>query len=102
MVRTTLANTDNSSTAQAINVVQEIAKLKAHPAWSILSADINSRKNNWSSNLTKRLISGDLVDQREIDRKSGFFAGCLFVINMVEGSDKEIERLLREATKDRE
>lgn len=80
---------------------KELSKLRSHPAWPVLAGEVLRRQESWAANLAKRLIGGDLVDQREIDRRSSFFTGAAWVVGMVDGSDGEIERLLVRATKER-
>lgn len=88
-------STDNKATAERVAFAQDVAKLKAHPSWGVLGAEVQKRRDAWALNLAKRLIAGESIDQREVDRRSGFWAGASWVLSVVDGSDKEIEAVLR-------
>jgi len=78
---------------------QDLVKLKAHHAWPVLTGIVERRKEAWAQNLAKRLIAGEALDELEIARRSGFFAGATWLLGIVDGSEKEIESLLAKGVK---
>ena len=78
---------------------QDLVKLKAHHAWPVLTEIVSRRKEAWAANLAGRLIAGEKLDELEIARRSGFFAGASWLLGIVDGSEKEIEKLLSKGVK---
>ena len=58
-----------------INRAAVLAELKQQPAWAELARIVEERKRVHFDSLTRRLIAGQPVDQREVDRMAGYFKG---------------------------
>ena len=57
-----------------------IAKLKHHPAFKDLAAEVAEAEQRYWRNVVARLKAGEAIDQRELDEARGHFkAADLFV-----------------------
>lgn len=59
---------------------RRVAALQTHPAWGDLKAEFAEIREQRSVQLGKRFMAGQTVDQREIDRERGFWAGVAAVL----------------------
>ena len=76
---------------------QELSKLKKHPSWPVLREIFEGKKNQWFGSLARSLMAGQLVDQREIDRKAGFFAGAEWILDNPDMAEASLNRALKKA-----
>jgi hypothetical protein len=76
----------------------ELAKLKDHEAWTVLRQVLETKKERWQRGLTKRLIAGEIVDQRDLDYQRGFWAGAFYVLDNPEKAEDSLKAALRKAT----
>ena len=86
------------------NTAAAVARLAAHPDWEILTEEVKRRRDVYFKNFAQGLAkSRNLVDQREVDEKRGFWIGAIWALDvfpkqMTREDEKNVEEALsREA-----
>jgi hypothetical protein len=69
--------------------------LREHVGWRRLWEKVRGDRERFLAGLTRRLMSGDPVDQREIDFHRGFYYGAEWVLGHPEEAEKSLERAAR-------
>ncbi len=88
---------DSAKVTRIIDRGQKLHKLHNTDGWNELRLMVAAREEKFSRNLAARLLSGTPVDQREIDRFAGFFAGCKWLLDSVDHAEETLERALQKA-----
>lgn len=89
---------DNTATSRVVDRGKKLAALHKTDGWNELRLMFAARKERYSRNLADRLlVQGAAFDQREIDWRAGFFAGCDWLLNSVENADASLEIALERA-----
>lgn len=71
--------------------------LKEHAGWRRLAERIRADRDRFLASLSLRLMNGEVVSQREIDYKRGFYAGAEYVIETPAEAEASLEAAAREA-----
>jgi len=71
--------------------------LRDHPGFQRLRDKILEYQDGAMSVIARRLMSGEVVDQREIDFMRGFAEGALVIVEMPEEAEKSLERAAQSA-----
>jgi hypothetical protein len=71
--------------------------LKENPAWAELYEEVKRKKKNYMEGFARRLMAGELVDQREIDYHRGFYQGAVWILAHPEEAEAALERAARNA-----
>jgi hypothetical protein len=69
-----------------------LAELKTHPSWEELGRVVAERKEAFYRSMTKRLIAGALIDQREIDRAAGYYEGLEDLLRAPDKAENKMRR----------
>jgi hypothetical protein len=82
---------DNTVAARVIDRAKKLAALQKTDGW--LRLMVAARKEKFSRNLADRLlVQGVAVDQREVDYRAGFFAGCEWLLGSVDHAEESLEK----------
>lgn len=71
--------------------------LREHVGWRRLLNKVGADRDGFLIGVAKRLMAGFVVDQREIDFHRGFYEGALFVLEMPEKAEENLEAAARRA-----
>lgn len=82
---------------ELIEDVRAFDGLKEHAGWRRLYKKIVGKEDKLLASLTRRLMAGEVVSQREIDWYRGFFAGAKTVLEQPEKADANLESAARQA-----
>jgi len=82
---------------QTIRDAHLFDSLKSHEGWKRLAEHVRADRERFLMRLAKRLMSGQVVDQREIDYQRGFYQGAEWVIGHPEEAEASLERAARRA-----
>lgn len=74
-------------------------ELQENLAWKQLRDYVVSRYDRWMLSLSKRIMRGEEVSQREIDYHRGFYDGAKYAVLIPEVALANLERVAREAWK---
>jgi hypothetical protein len=86
---------DNTVAAKVIDRGKKLAALQKTDGWAELRLMVAARKEKFSRNLADRLlVQGVAVDQREVDYRAGFFAGCEWLLGSVDHAEESLEKAL--------
>ncbi len=71
--------------------------LREHQGWRRLYERVKADRERFLLGLARRLLSGDKVDQQEIDFHRGFYQGAFWVLGHPEQAENSLERAARQA-----
>lgn len=74
-----------------------LAELKTLPAWEELGRVVAERKEAFYRSMTKRLIGGEEINQREIDRAAGYYEGLEDLLRAPDKAETRMKRALEKA-----
>lgn len=77
-----------------VREAQALDGLTEHGGWRILFNRVRAQRDGFLLSIARRLMSGELVDQREIDFNRGYYEGAL---NTLARPDKALENLEKAA-----
>lgn len=78
-------------------MVRKLDGLREHAGYQYLLKIIREKQKKALSTVARRLMAGELVDQREIDFQRGYFRGALDVAERPEKAVADLERAARQA-----
>lgn len=82
---------------ETVEIVRRLDGLQEHAGWRYLQKMVVDRETVWLVRLARRLMAGEVVDQREIDYQRGFIRGALEVIERPEQAIADLELAARRA-----
>lgn len=82
---------------QTIRDAHLFDSLKEHDGWKRLAELVRGDRERFFAKITRRLMAGQEVDQREIDFHRGFYMGAEWVIGHPEQAEASLERAARKA-----
>ncbi len=82
---------------QIVKDAQDFGELKEMKGWQRLRARVTADRDRYTEGIAKRLLGGEIVDQREIDFHRGFYAACNYVTGIPEVVEDNLARTARMA-----
>lgn len=87
--------------SERIERLELINRLVDHPGFAALCAELKDLEEKWYANFARGLaLSKNIVDQREVDEKRGYWEAIRFIQRLPKLKTKELEKFLVEATKE--
>jgi hypothetical protein len=74
-----------------------LSELKDNPSWAELQRALDDYQARKFAAFSRRLIAGEEVDQRYIDRLAGFFIGAQWILDNPDLNEQKLEAKLRKA-----
>lgn len=71
---------DNPRLQRLAEEATEYGRLKEDPAWRSLHKRVRGQKDRFLIGIARRLMSGEIVPQREIDYNRGFYDGAHYAV----------------------
>ena len=71
--------------------------LRAHAGWRRLYSKVLENRAGCLLSISRRLMAGESVSEREIAHSRGFYEGALWVIEQPEVAERDLERAARMA-----
>ena len=82
---------------EAVQNHHTFRSLMEHPAWLLLKEKLDRTEEAYMADLARQMMSGELLDQRKIDRSVGFVEGVRSVLSLPERIEEDFERVLQRA-----
>src|SRR5690348_13502248 len=76
---------------------ERLTSLANHPGWAQLKQVFAARKEAHVKSVAAKLIAGEEIQQRELDRIHGWWAGCQWLINNPDMAESSLKKALAAA-----
>lgn len=84
-------------TARIVQDAQLYDELKQHPAWRRLHEHVEADEDRFFGTLSRRLMAGEDVSQREIDFHRGWYRACKWLLAHPEQAMDNLEKAAKSA-----
>jgi hypothetical protein len=89
---------DNSDVSHLAAQARRLKGLSETDGWQELQQVFTDRKNKWAVALANDLLRKDsTINQREVDWRAGFVAGCEWILSNPDAVAGNLERALKRA-----